>query len=203
MGTPETPMPEKKKLPGWVKLIIVLAILVVGLSVVASIGMSFLAGLVTSRNGEKIAQKGVEKLIERGLEQAGGGKANVDITEKGIIVRDEQGEEQLALRAGQRLPAGFPGDIPIYSQSQVQGSMVMGPMTMVTLESSSALPEVSSFYQRELGPKGWTQVFSASPSPESFSGIFRKENRQLTVTLAAEREKTSIVLTYGLDQIQP
>ena len=191
---------EKKKLPGWVKVIIVFAILGVGLTVVASVGLSFLTGLLTSKSGEKLAQKGIERLIEKGIEESSGGKTKVDISGQGIVIKDEEGGQQLAIQGGQQFPAGFPEDLPVYSPSQVQGSMVMGPMTMVTLDSPSSVADLSGFYQKELVAKGWSQAFSASPSSDSYSGIFKKENRQATVTLSAESGKTSIVLTYGLEQ---
>lgn len=206
MATPMSPMSsgtEKKKLPGWIKAVIVLAILLVGLSVVASVGMSFLAGLVTSKGGEKLAEKGLEKLIEKGLEQSGGGKAKVDITSDGFVIKDQQNGQQLAIQTAKQLPAGFPADIPVFQPSEIQGSMVMGPMTMLTLDSGSNILDVSSFYQSQLADKGWTAAFTTSPSPQNYSGLFKKDNRQLTVTLTAEGRKTNIVLTYGLEQGQP
>ncbi len=202
MATQTQQEPQKKKIPGWLKVVIVLAILVVGFSVVASVGISFLAGLLTSKSGEQLAQKGIEKMIEKGIEQSGGGKAKVDITHDGIVIKDQKGGEQIAIQGGKQMPAGFPSDIPVYQPSEAQGSMVMGPMTMVTLETPSALGDVSSFYQNQLAQQGWTAAFATSPTSQSYSGLFKKDKRQVTVNLAAESGKTSIVLTYGLEQVQ-
>lgn len=205
MVTPQTPPPNapKKKLPGWVKLLIVLALLVVGLSVAASVGLRLVAGLLTSKAGsgfaEKGIEKGLEKLIEKGLQETGGSRPDVDITKDGLVITDKKTGQQLAISGGQQLPPGFPEDIPVYSGAKVLGSMVLGPTTMVTLESDAALGDVSSFYQSQLTVKGWSQAFSSSPSPESSSSIYRKDNRRLTLTLTGDGGKTSLVLAYGAE----
>lgn len=206
MVTPQTPPPNapKKKLPGWIKLLIVLALLVVGLSVAASVGFRLVAGLLTSKAGsgfaEKGIEKGIEKLIEKGLQETGGAKPDVDITKDGLVITDKKTGQQLAISGGQQLPTGFPEDIPVYSGAKVLGSMVMGPTTMVTMETESSVADVSSFYQSQLTTKGWAQAFSSSPMPETSSSIYRKENRQVMVTASREGEKTSLVLAYGTDQ---
>ncbi len=207
MVTPQTPPPNapKKKLPGWVKLLIVLALLVVGISVAASVGFRLVAGLLTSKAGsgfaEKGIEKGIEKLIEKGLQEAGGdARPDVDITKDGLVITDKKTGQQLAITGGQQLPSGFPEDIPVYSGAKVLGSMVMGPTTMVTLEAESPVADVSSFYQVQLTAKGWSQAFSTSPMPETVSSIYRKENRQVMVTASREGGKTSLVLAYGTDQ---
>lgn len=192
---------EKKKLPGWVKLVIVLAIVGVTLSVLASVGIGILATYLSGKGGEKLMKEGVEKLIEKGIEEAGGGKADVEFGEQGLVVRDREGKEQVAIGTGQKLPAGFPSDIPVYSPSEVTGSMVMGPMTMVTLESMKSPQEVISFYQAELPSKGWTAAVTAMPEGQGFTAVYRKENRNVNLTVSpGEGGKTSIVLNYGLDQ---
>jgi len=196
--------PPKKKLPTWVKVVIVLSILFVGFSVVASIGLRMLAGVLTSKGGQMLAEKGVEKgiekMIEKGIEQSGGGKASVDISKNGLVIKDEKTGQQLAITGNQQLPSGFPDDIPVYSGARAQGSMIMGPMTMVTLESEASVGDISSFYQSQLSAKGWTQAFSASPTPESSSSIYKKDNRQLTLTISGTGGKTSLILAYGQEQ---
>jgi hypothetical protein len=199
---PQSPQPQtqKKKLPGWVKLLIILAIAGVGLSVLATVGLGLVASFLVNKGGEKAAQKAIEQLIEKGIEERGGGKADVDISEGGVVVKDKEGGQQLVIRTGQELPSGFPDDVPVFSPSQVSGSMVMGPMTMVTLESSSKVPEIVSYYQGELPSKGWSQSYFATPDNQNFSALYKKENRQLTVTASSSgaEGKTSIVLSYGV-----
>lgn len=200
METPQTQQPaEKKKFPGWVKAVIIVAVVGVGLLVVAGFGFSLLVNYMAGKGGEKLVTAGIEKLIEKGIEESGGGRAEVKLNEEGLVVKGKEGGEQFAIRTGQGLPAGFPGDIPVFSPSAVTGSMVMGPMTLVTLESPSAVPEITSFYQGQLPALGWTATFSGTPGPENFTAIYGKEKRQVTVgiTPSGEEGKTSIVLSYG------
>ena len=199
---PQTPQlqTQKKKLPRWVKLIIILAIVGVGLSVVATVGLGLVASFLVNKGGEKAAQKAIETLIEKGIEERGGGKADVAINEGGIVVKGRESGQQFVIQTGQQLPSGFPSDVPVFSPSQVSGSMVMGPMTMVTLESPSKVQEVIAYYQGQLPAKGWAAAYSATPDAQNFSGLYKKENRQLTVTLSSSEgeNKTSIVLSFGI-----
>lgn len=202
---PAAPVVQKKKLPGWAKFLIVIAILgVVGLTIVG-IGLRILAGFLTSKGGEYLTEqgieRGIEKIMEKGMEQAGmGEKPKLDITKDGLVLKDEATGQQIAIQANQQLPTGFPQDIPVYSPSQVTASMTMGPMTMVTLESPSSVADISNFYQRELAAKGWTSSFTAPFSGDNFTGVYAKGNLRLTVSANAEGEKTAIMLSYGADQ---
>ncbi len=194
---------EKKKLPGWAKLIIALAILgLAGLAVIG-VGLSYLGHYLSGKGGEELAKMGIEKLIETGIEQQGGVKADVNLDQGGIVIKDEKSGEQVMIGTNQQLPADFPADIPVISSSQVTGTMVMGPMTMVTLDTSSSLADVSGYYQRELPGKGWTVTLSVNPDANTFTGLYKKENRQLTVTATAiaETGKTSVGLSYGLENV--
>ena len=200
---PQTPQlqTQKKKLPRWVKLIIILAIVGVGLSVVATVGLGLVASFLVNKGGEKAAQKAIETLIEKGIEERGGGKADVAINEGGIVVKGRESGQQFVIQTGQQLPSGFPSDVPVFSPSQVSGSMVMGPMTMVTLESPKGVPEIAAYYQGELPRQGWTASFSGTPDPQNFTGLYRKENRQVSVNVSPGDEgKTALVLSYGIPQ---
>ncbi len=199
---PLRPQTQKKGMPGWAKALIVLAILGVGGLVAAGIGLKFLGSYLVGKGGEKLVAKGLEKVIEKSLENAGGGKADVDLTKDRIVFRDKESGKEFSIRSGAELPEGFPKDVPVFSPAQVAGSMVMGPMTMVTFESASTPQEISGFYQTQLTAQGWQTAFQASPTPQTFSALFKKENRQVTVNVTSESEgKTSLVLSYGLEQM--
>ena len=78
----------KKKLPTWIKLMIVLAIIGVGLTVIASVGVGLVASYLSGKGGKRLVEKGIEKLVEKGIKEVGGGKADVEITKEGLIVKD-------------------------------------------------------------------------------------------------------------------
>jgi hypothetical protein len=201
----------KKKIPGWAKFLIVVAILgVVGLTVVG-IGLRLVAGWLTSKGGRYLSEqgieKGIEKVLEKGMEQAGiaGGKAKVDFTKEGLVVEGMQDGQKIAIRAEAKLPENFPSDIPVFQPSQPGGSLVMGPMTTATFEGGAPASQVASFYQGQLPAQGWSSVFTAPSEGTGLMATYRKENRQVTVTVAPEGEtKSSFTLTYGrLDEAPP
>ncbi|HSA59809.1 MAG TPA: hypothetical protein VLJ37_09010 [bacterium] len=207
--TPETQTQtvQKKKIPGWAKFLIVIAILgVVGLTVVG-IGLRILAGFLTSKAGEYATEEGIkhgiEKIMETGMKQAGMGDTKVNITDNGLVLKDEKTGQQIAIKTDQKLPDGFPSDIPVFSPSQVTGSMILGAMTMVTLESSSSVTDVSNFYQRELVTGGWQSAIAVPPSDTSYSGIFKKGTTALTVSANREGDKTNLILSYGSAEQPP
>jgi hypothetical protein len=198
---------QKKKLPGWAKFLIVLVILgMVGLTIVG-IGLRLLAGFLTSKAGQYATEEGIkhgiEKVMETGMKQAGMGDAKVNLTDKGLVIKDEKTGQQIAIKTDQKLPEGFPADIPVFSPSQVTGSMIMGAMTMVTLETSSSLTDVSNFYQKELITSGWQSAFDAPASDTNYSGLFKKGNVALTLSASKDGDKTNLVLSYGSDPNQP
>lgn len=177
-----------RKSPKWVKPAIL-------------IGAVALGSLFLLRSGVNLL---TEKGIEKTLEQKMGGNAKVDITGGGIVVRDEQNGQYLAIQATQQLPQGMPSDVPVFSPARVTGSMIMGPMTMVTLESGSSVKDVIGFYQGQLASKGWNQIFAGSPDAQNYSAVYKKKDRQLTVTSSRSNEgdKTSIALSFGTDPSQ-
>jgi hypothetical protein len=198
---------QKKKIPGWAKFLIILVILgMVGLTIV-SIGIHLLAGFITSKAGEYATEEGIkhgiEKVMETGMKQAGMGDTKVHLSDSGLVLKDEKTGQQIAIQTDEKLPNGFPSDIPVFSPSQVKGSMIMGAMTMVTLETASSVADVSSYYQKELITGGWQAAFAVPPSDSSYSGVFKKGNMALTVSANKEGDKTNLILSYGSAEPPP
>lgn len=210
METQTVSQTPKKKLPGWAKFLIVIAIVgVVGLTIVG-IGLKILAGMLMTKGGQYLTEQGIEqgieKIVEKGMEQAGmGEKPKVDITKDGLVLSDQKTGQQIAIRADQKVPENFPADIPVFQPSQPAGSLMMGPMTMASFESGAPASQVASYYQGQLPGQGWSAVFTAPTDGQSFMATYRKENRQVTVNVSGEGDnKSSFSLTYGaLDQPPP
>lgn len=199
---------QKKKIPGWAKLLIVLAILgVLGLTIIG-IGLRLIAGMFASKSTQYLTEQGVkhgiEAIVEHGMKEAGmAEQPKVNLTDNGLQIKDEKTGQQINIEADKKLPATFPTDIPVFQPSQVQGSMVMGPMTMVTFDTPSPVSDVSNYYQKELPTNGWQSVFAAPASADSYSGLFRKGNTALTISANRDGEKTSLILSYGSEPQQP
>lgn len=207
--TPNVPQPQqKKKIPGWAKFLIVIAILgVVGLTIIG-VGLRLIAGMFASKSTQYLTEQGIksgiEKVMEAGMKQAGmGEQPKVSLTDNGLVLKDEKTGQQIAINADQKMPAGFPSDIPVISPSEVKGSMVMGPMTMVTLETTSSIADVANYYKRELASNGWQSAVSLPAENESFAGLYKKGNTALSVSANREGDKTSVILSYGSEPQNP
>lgn len=203
----ETKTMQKKKIPGWAKFLIVIVILgAVGLTIIG-IGLRMAATWLTSKSSQYMTEEGIkhgiEKVMETGMKQAGMGDTKVHLSDNGLVLQDEKTGQQIAIKTDQKLPEGFPADIPVFSPSQVTGSMIMGAMTMVTLDTASSVTDVYNFYQKELLTSGWQSAFAGPASDTTYTGIFKKGNTGLTVSANREGDKTNLVLSYGTAEAPP
>ena len=228
---PNVQGPEKKKLPGWLKVLIGLAAMGMIFSVFASIALKM---FFSKKGGNFLAGKALETMINSGSQEKDkvnvdwgkeglviqgrdGKKESVQISEKGIVVQDEKGEkaevkfdqnglayknekgdEPFAMNTSGSLPAGFPTDIPMYSPSQMRGSMVLGPSKFVQIETASPANTVTEFYKKELASKGWS-FSSMKETTVGFIETFSKGNDELTVAVSHpdSPDKTTVVLNYS------
>lgn len=202
MTTPSTPpTPQKKKLPGWLKIFIILVIAFAVLSVLASIGLTILGHYIAGKGGEKVVEKGVAKLIEKGLKEEGiEGNVEFSMDKESFVLRNKKTGEKFAVRAAAELPKGFPSDIPLFKPSEIKRSAIIGPMTAVTLESSASIDQVSEYYKKELPTKGWSTGGLFEMGEKGFTGLFSKGERRLTVSVSplGGEDKVSINLAYGV-----
>ncbi len=212
---PQDPnMPTKNKLPLWVKLIIVMAILGALFFTALTVGIYFLGAFVTSDSGQAIMKKGIESAIESGLEKSFEGsqqpgqpaiRPQVDLSGNGIVIKDPNSGQTFSAGAGQELPKDLPTDVPLFQPSTVLGHVVLGPITMVTLETTATMADVAQFYRTKMAESGWNNPYGVDTAPiqgqDNFTGFYKKDNRQVTVATSSEAgsQKTSIVLTFGLD----
>lgn len=197
----ETLRTPKKKLPGWVKILIGLAIFGATMSVIASIGIGLLAHYVKSKGTDALIHKGIEMWVEKAVKESGGKPVDVKIDKEGMVVRDKQtGKPEFEAKREGKLPENFPPDIPIYSPALISGSMTFGPMTFVTLESPSPIEDIFSFYQTKLTAMGWTSSNAILPGTGDRSATYKKGDRQMSVNLSRGKDKTAISLSYGLGE---
>jgi hypothetical protein len=95
---------------------------------------------------------------------------------------------------GVELPAGFPGDFPVYEKATVQAATVApeGGRLLVEWRSSDSPDQVRAFYERELGKEPW-QVDNVQDIAEMETTIIEFARRdsggeQGTVAIALVRE---------------
>jgi len=192
----------KKPIPTWVKVVIILVILGFGLVTVIGIGLNLLGNYLASGGGEKLIEKGIETVIEKGIEHSGEKELkkiakdlNVDLGDKGFVIKNDKTGEEFSLKADNKVPDDFPKDIPLFSPANVVTSMTMGGLNMLTLETSASLEEVTEFYKKQLPTQGWQSPFTGSFVQGTFTSLFQKDDKQLTVSIQTENDKTVIVLS--------
>lgn len=188
----------KPGLPGWAKALIILVIVGFVFVALAGIGVYMLGNYLASGGAEKLIEKGIERAIEEGAKDSGENlpkDLKVDVGNQGFVVKDEATGEEFSVKAGNQIPENFPKDIPIFSPSTVVSTMIMGGMEMVTLETSASLDEASAFYKSKLPEAGWQNPFSGAFAQGTYSALYQKEDRQLTVSISNESGKTMIVLS--------
>ncbi|WP_338747965.1 hypothetical protein [Janibacter alittae] len=85
-------------------------------------GIVLAATLVTGCS--TIADKAGEKVAEKGMEAAGGGDVDIDSDDDGkVTIESDEGSLEVG---GDELPAGFPDEVPLPDDFEVQASMSMG-----------------------------------------------------------------------------
>ena len=186
---------QKKKLPLGLKIAIgVIAFFVIA-GFVVSIGLNMLGGLIATK-GDKILEKGVEKWIETQASQHDA-KVDVDFSKQGLVLKDKKSGAQFAVRADSDLPEGFPKTIPLPKNSKIVGSVTIGPMKSVTLETETSLASVANFYKEQMPSEGWKSIMQASPDDRTFTAVFRKGPENLSVGISHRQDKTHVSLNYS------
>ena len=105
MADTQQNIPEKKKLPGWAKLLIIFAVIaVVGLTVL-SIGVGLVGYFFTSKTAGKLVETGIEKVIEMQAEKEGK-KADIDFSgdskEGGFEIKYKESGQKFCFSPGKK-----------------------------------------------------------------------------------------------------
>lgn len=203
MTDPFNPQTPSKPFPTWAKVLIALAIFGFLFLAAVGVGLKFLGDYLASGGGKELIEKGVQKAVELGIEHSGqnqNGKPDVDFSfgDKGIVVKDQNSGEEFSIKTDTEVPADFPKDITIYSPSKVLGSMAMGPMHVLTLESPDSVQTVFDFYQDQMQKNGWNTQTAANVGDGSFTGLYQKDQRQVTLTVTPDASsQTTVVLSHS------
>jgi hypothetical protein len=189
-----------QKMPGWAKALIGLLVVFAIVGIMAGIGMVMVARSVMNKvtDGEGGGLKhAIEKGISKQIEKETGQKANIQITDDGVDVRDEKGQQQFAVGTKSTLPSDFPKDVPVFQPSKIISTMNMGGNSMVGFESTASSADILAFYQAQLGSKGWKG--QTTTSSEGTAALYTKDSRTVMVAVApTEQGKNGFMLSYGV-----
>ncbi|EKD79598.1 MAG: hypothetical protein ACD_41C00029G0001 [uncultured bacterium] len=166
-------------------------VLVLGLGVVLS-GCSLL---------DKAAEKATEKVTEKVTESIIEGETNsdVDITDDGFTVTDEESGDTVSFGESVSLPDDFPSDVPI-----IDGAVIIAASSTSSRGEYSATLTVNgfsateAFYEEAIVDEGWTiddnSTLTMGTSITTITAS--KGERTLTVGIyQSTEEEVSVVIT--------
>lgn len=136
------------------------------------------------------------RIVEKAIENATGGKVKVDGNGNDVTVKTEQG----TWSTSDKLPAGFPTDVPVYPNAKVQGSVASagqdGSGNYVGLQTTDALADVIAWYKKEIVAKGWTVTTDAMVNGSLMMSA-TKDSRALSATVTGEDGTVTIALVVA------
>lgn len=125
-----------------------------------------------------------------------------------IILRDKSGGE-VEIDATPELPAGFPSDIPIFTDARLQTLTTLtrseNPEAQGSLyiwAAPAPLEDVAFWYIAELGLRGW-EIPTRTPAADSVVFLVRKDGRGFILTLkGVSSERTDVSLVFSQEFLQ-
>lgn len=145
-----------------------------------------------------VAEKASEKAAEKAIEQASGGKAKVDLDNKGNV---EVTTEEGSFKTGSaEWPSQIPSDVPRFKDGKIVSVLEtstneQGKGVFVAIENAGI--EAAENYKSELEKNGWS-ISITSNTPESVMFSAEKNNSVVTVSFAiSEGKLASGGVTYS------
>ncbi len=88
------------------------------------------------------------------------------------------------------LPAGFPGDVPLYPGASLTWANSDEAGSLVSFSTADDLDTVAKYFQKEFAAQGWLAEASDQPGGRTILAV--KGNREATVLIAGEGDMTHI-----------
>jgi hypothetical protein len=146
--------------------------------------------------GEKSEEKAAEKIMEKAIESQMDGKAQVDIDGENIKIKTADGEMTVTAGKSAKLPSGFPEDVFLYEDADLNSVMTMPQGYQLGFESKDAPSKISDAYLKEMTAEGWSKEMSMDMGNQMMLGFKKNERMVNVVTASNEDEKmTHIGLT--------
>jgi hypothetical protein len=159
------------------------------------IGIVLLLGYGINNVMQMASRKVGENMMERMIEKSTGDKADVDFDDSGNMkLTTHEG----TFATGQKLPADWPTDAPVYAGADVQYSASVNPtngkpgkaVVLMTQDDSKA---VESFYEAELVKQGWV-IAEDAHTPVGYVVSATKDTRILSLMVGGAEGRTTITL---------
>jgi len=166
----------------------------------------FLPGCyLTDKAWEKIGEGTIEKTIESQT----GGAVDLDLQNKSLNVKTQEGTMNIAGEGNATLPENFPGDVFVYGDAKIVFSLSQAPGMggtenySVSYNTGAVLLDAIAKYKAEMSGRGWKLDNEVSMGAEGGDVLsFKKDTRQVTISIGVSEGKTAILVAGGnADQI--
>lgn len=169
-----------------VKIVVIVVAALIGLGIIGSFATGFL----------------LTRATEQGLSGLTGGKAKLD-TKTGTVTVNG-GKDKATLSTEQKLPAGFPSDVPVYQPSTIKFSASLSKDTYnVTFSTNDSSALVTKYYDKQLPANGWSIKENSQVSFGSVTTTtYTKGKSELTLVVTGagnSSSATAVSLSYRTD----
>jgi hypothetical protein len=142
-----------------------------------------------------------DKAAENAIEKETGGQANVDTDNGTMHVETSEGTFDAG---GNKLPADWPSDAPIYTGATIQYAASANPTTgkagaAVVFMTSDSVQKVSDFYVAQLKEQGWKIEGTVNAGGALTIGA-TKDERSLSLVISGAEGRTTV--TMGVENKQ-
>lgn len=152
-------------------------------------------GSISEKIGEKVGEEIAGSVV--------GGE--VDVKGDDVTITTEEGDVSITGDTGE-IPEGFPDDVPIYDDSEVDSATSMtsdGTTTFyVNLTMEDDVATVYEWYKAEVVDKGWTITSDVLMSGDGDSGqlVIEKDDMEAIISMVeGEPNSIGIILTIGAE----
>lgn len=136
--SPTAPATQPTGKSSTLKIVLIVVGVLIALSILGSIAASFMA----------------KSIFEGGFSALSGGKAKVSTKDGSVTLKGDNGSAELS--TSQKLPSGFPADVPVYQPSTIKFSATLGRgLYNVTFSTNDSDTAVVKYYDKELPANGW------------------------------------------------
>ncbi len=148
------------------------------------VGALVLLGVI----GSIIVGFATKSIFEGGVKGLTGNNTKVDSKNGQVTITSKDGKSTVS--TSQKLPAGFPSDVPVYQPSTIRFSASLTKNSYnVTLSTNDATDKVKAYYEKELKAEGWqlkpnTQISFGSVTTSSYT----KDKAELTVVVTGDSD---------------
>jgi hypothetical protein len=133
----------------------------------------------TTKDGSKVTLEKKGDQVSYEIKSKSGEKVSLNVSEKGMKPMTE-----------------LPKDLPVYSKAVLQMDNAVGPMRMLSWQTTDPLADVVKFYAEELKKQGW-KIDTDMVMGEGHMFTTTKDNRTGQFMIVPDGKKTNIQLTLS------